>query len=111
MQLASRGDTWHSLNQLASRYRQYHLRDLMVQSQRFESLHWRSGDLLLDLSKQRWTPEVLDGLLALAEERQLPQAIADLVSGVAVNTTEQRPALHTALRQPTTDFRRPVPDR
>ena len=101
MQLASRGDTWHSLNQLASRYRQYHLRDLMVQSQRFESLHWRSGDLLLDLSKQRWTPEVLDGLLALAEERQLPQAIADLVSGVAVNTTEQRPALHTALRQPT----------
>jgi len=52
----------------------------------------------VDLSKQRVTRETVQLLVALARERGLPQAIERLFTGERVNTSENRPALHTALR-------------
>ncbi|MGE0623567.1 MAG: glucose-6-phosphate isomerase [Pseudomonadales bacterium] len=65
-----------------------------------------AAGLLADLSKQRLSDRVLDALLALAMEMRLPAAIEAQFSGEVVNRTEQRAALHTALRAP--DSARPA---
>jgi len=54
--------------------------------------------LQVDFSKQRITAETLERLVALARERDLPAAVERLFGGARVNVTEDRPALHTALR-------------
>jgi glucose-6-phosphate isomerase len=56
------------------------------------------GGIAVDLSKQRITRETVQLLVALARERGLPAAIERLFSGERVNPSENRPALHTALR-------------
>ncbi|MGH8119331.1 MAG: glucose-6-phosphate isomerase [Gammaproteobacteria bacterium] len=59
--------------------------------------------LYVDYSKHRATEETFSLLLALAEETGVPHAIQQLFEGARVNVTEQRPALHTALRTPPDD--------
>lgn len=54
--------------------------------------------LYFDYSKNHITPEIIDTLCQFAEAQQLPHAIQALFTGEKVNLTEQRPALHTALR-------------
>ena len=54
--------------------------------------------LAVDFGKQRITRETLDLLAALARERGVPAMIERLFSGDRVNNTEDRPALHMALR-------------
>jgi glucose-6-phosphate isomerase len=51
-----------------------------------------------DFSKQRLTTETVQLLVALARDRGLPGAIERLFAGERVNVTENRPALHMALR-------------
>ena len=62
------------------------------------ALTFPCAGLAADFSKQRVTAETLGLLAALARERGLPEAIAALFGGEAVNVTEKRAALHTALR-------------
>ncbi|MDO6444081.1 glucose-6-phosphate isomerase [Marinobacter sp. 2_MG-2023] len=59
--------------------------------------------LSLDFSRNRLTDEVLSGLMALARSCKLEDRRAALLRGDKVNVTENRPALHTALRNPGTD--------
>lgn len=54
--------------------------------------------LFLDYSKHRITEETLSGLMALATEAELGEWIRRLFSGEAINNTEERAALHPALR-------------
>lgn len=54
--------------------------------------------LYVDTAKQMWTAETLDLLHALAASRDVARWIEACCSGQHVNTTEDRPALHTALR-------------
>jgi glucose-6-phosphate isomerase len=54
--------------------------------------------LALDFSKQRITAETVEKLLALARERGMAEATVRLFAGERVNVTEDRAALHTALR-------------
>ena len=56
--------------------------------------------LLLDLSKQRIDQPVLQSLLQLAEQQQLGVWVERLFRGEKINSSEARPALHTALRAP-----------
>lgn len=56
------------------------------------------GNITLDFSKNRITSETVQLLLDLAVERGLGQGVKALFSGEIVNPTENRPALHTALR-------------
>lgn len=56
--------------------------------------------LVLDYSKNLITGETVDLLSALAEERSLKSGIAALFDGEHLNTTEDRAALHVALRAP-----------
>jgi glucose-6-phosphate isomerase len=58
------------------------------------------GDLHVDLSKNLVTPEVLDALVALADETGVRERFADMLRGAHLNTSEDRAVLHTALRRP-----------
>lgn len=51
-----------------------------------------------DFSKNHIDDTILKLLLNIAEEAELPNAIKSLFKGDKVNNTEDRPALHTALR-------------
>jgi len=57
-------------------------------------------DFYLDYSKNRITTETRDLLLELAEECDLQSAIGAYFKGDAINRTENRAVLHTALRAP-----------
>ena len=67
---------------------------------RNQSLRVSACGITADFSKQRISSRDLADLLALADETDLPSMRKALLSGGLVNTSEQRPALHTALRTP-----------
>ena len=58
------------------------------------------ADLRVDLSKNLITKDVLDALLELAEQVDLPGRRAAMFAGEHINITEDRAVLHTALRLP-----------
>jgi len=68
-------------------------------SDRFSRLSLSWDQWLADWSKQRVTPQSMAALVAYAHERNLPAWISALYSGEKINLSENRPALHTALRQ------------
>ncbi|MBW7472338.1 glucose-6-phosphate isomerase [Marinobacter sp. F4218] len=67
---------------------------------RAERYFIEGAGLSLDFSKNRITDDAFNGLLALARSCQLEDRRDALLRGDKVNTTEDRPALHTALRNP-----------
>ncbi|MBV6449000.1 glucose-6-phosphate isomerase [Nitrosomonas sp.] len=78
---------------------QQHLRDLFQQdSQRFEKFSLTLNDILLDFSKQPIRHETVDLLLMLARQQKLNDWIGRMFGGEKINSTEQRAALHIALR-------------
>ncbi|MDE0801972.1 MAG: glucose-6-phosphate isomerase [Acidimicrobiales bacterium] len=78
-----------------------HLRELFAaDADRGVRLAAVAGDLHIDHSKHRTTDETWSLLHRLADERDLAGRFTALFAGEHVNTTEGRPALHTALRRP-----------
>ena len=65
------------------------------------SIHWE--DFLVDYSKNRLSTETLTLLQELAEECGLKNAIQSYFDGDAINQTENRAVLHTALRAQESD--------
>ena len=57
------------------------------------------ADIRLDYSKNRITDETMTLLRNLARAADVRGWVEKLFGGVAINTSENRPALHTALRQ------------
>lgn len=91
--------TWQQLEHLAKSM--LTLNQLFKDApQRGKAFTAQACDMVLDFSKQRMTVEVLDSLIALANSKHLSQQITALMTGEKVNATEDRPALHTALRLP-----------
>ncbi|HDZ09393.1 glucose-6-phosphate isomerase [Pseudohongiella sp.] len=66
--------------------------------QRCASLSFDCGNIRADFSKHLVTTQTLASLIQLADTLNLPRAIDELFSGAPLNNTEQRPALHMALR-------------
>ncbi|MDI1254901.1 MAG: glucose-6-phosphate isomerase [Flavobacterium sp.] len=62
------------------------------------NIQWQ--DFLVDYSKNIIAKETIDLLLQLANEVNLKDAIAKYFDGDAINQTENRAVLHTALRAP-----------
>jgi glucose-6-phosphate isomerase len=83
------------------------LRELFdADPQRAGRLTFDAAGLHADLSKNRMTPRVFDLLVQLAEESGLGGQIDAMFAGHRVNSTEDRAALHVALRAPRgADFR------
>lgn len=79
-----------------------HMRDAFAsEHNRFDRFSVKHDEILLDYSRNRITDLTMRLLLDLAESVDLTTKIAGLFAGNAVNTTEKRPALHTALRNNT----------
>ena len=90
---------WRALAAHAGSLRQVHLRELFARdSQRFERLSLTFEDMLVDVSKHRVTDETLALLLALARDRGVEAWRDRMLAGEAINSTEGRAVLHTALR-------------
>lgn len=90
---------WHALSQHYQTISNAHMRDWFAQEpDRFARYSLEHDGILLDFSRNRINEHSLPLLQNLADEMQLHAKIDALFAGEAVNTTEQRPALHTAER-------------
>ena len=90
---------WSKLQRHADEIREQHLADLFAQDRgRFQSLHRQVGPLLFDFSKQRLVQDTLALLAEFADRRDLRGWIDRLFAGEKVNGTENRAAMHWALR-------------
>ena len=99
MTLNSLLPAWSALVQHADTMGKASLRELVgADSRRLQRLHFESGDWLLDLSRQRLTPDTLDLLFSLARSVDLGEKIKAMFRGDTINGTERRAVLHTALR-------------
>jgi glucose-6-phosphate isomerase len=70
---------------------------------RFKTFSIEAAGLLLDYSKNHIDADTRELLTALAEKAGMPAAISAMFAGKPINNTEQRPALHVALRSPAAD--------
>ncbi|MDJ0009048.1 glucose-6-phosphate isomerase [Gordonia alkanivorans] len=78
-----------------------HLREVFaIDPERGRELTVDVGDLHIDYSKHRVTRETLELLMSLAREVGLEESRDDMFAGAHINTSEDRAALHTALRLP-----------
>ncbi|WP_127477955.1 glucose-6-phosphate isomerase [Sulfurivermis fontis] len=76
-----------------------HMRDLFARDpQRFATFSLQFDDLLLDYSKNRITAQTMQLLLELARQRDVTGWCDRMFRGERINNTEQRAALHVALR-------------
>ena len=95
---------WQALNQHRQAMQDFSMREAFnADPQRFSQFTLSSCGLFLDYSKNLITSETRDLLVGLAKEVGLKDAINSLYAGEPVNSSEGRPALHTALRRPVGD--------
>ena len=92
---------WAQLQQLAEQ--PWSLAALFAQDEtRTQRFSAQQGALYMDYSKQCIDDTVRASLIDLAKTCQLSARIDELMQGAMVNTSEERAALHTALRLPAT---------
>ena len=92
---------WKALERHHAEIAPRHLRELFAEDPgRAERMTARGAGLLLDHSKHRATEDTLGLLIDLAQDRGLPGRIEAMFTGERINTTENRPVLHIALRAP-----------
>ena len=95
----TRSVTWQSLLKLRDETADDRIRDYFAKDpKRFDKMSLRVGGLFLDYSKHQISDAVLEKLVELAEHSALVQRRAQMFSGDIINVTEDRPVLHTALR-------------
>ncbi len=99
--LPSARPAWEALAIHHQAIRDVHLRKLFDDgSSRGERFVAEAAGLYLDFSKNRVDEETLRLLVQLAEESNLKLRIDEMFRGDRINITENRPALHVALRAP-----------
>jgi glucose-6-phosphate isomerase len=92
---------WQKLLQHQQNISSLHIRDVFADDPgRADKFSIKLDDFYIDYSKHRVTTETLQLLFALADQSELKKQIGELISGSKVNVSEQRAALHTALRSP-----------
>ena len=95
---------WQALKDHRQAMQDFSMREAFnADPQRFNQFTLSSCGLFLDYSKNLINAQTRDLLVSLANEVDLKGAIKALFDGEIVNTSEQRPALHTALRRPVGD--------
>ncbi|CAL4324701.1 glucose-6-phosphate isomerase [Buchnera aphidicola] len=92
--------SWKKLNKHFLKIRNIHIKDLFQKDiNRFKKFSLNFKNLILiDYSKNRITEKTIKYLLNLAQEFHLEQAIKSMFNGDYINVTENKPVLHTALR-------------
>lgn len=95
---------WKELENLRAHLENSPMRTLFADDPERAKRYFINGaGLSLDFSRNRLTDDVLKALMALARHCKLEDRRAALLRGEKVNITEDRPALHTALRNPGAD--------
>ena len=92
---------WQALGRHHEKVQALHLRTLFAHDPgRVERMTLEAAGIHADLSKHRVTEETMQLLVALARERGVEERRDAMWRGEHVNTTEDRAALHVALRLP-----------
>ena len=92
---------WKKLINHASLMRDVEMRQLFDEDpNRFKKFSIQSNPILFDFSKNRVIEQTLSLLFNLAEAAEVEKWRDKMFAGEIVNVTEQRSALHTALRSP-----------
>ncbi len=68
-------------------------------SNRTQSLSFETHDVFVDFSKNWITPAIFSQLISLAHEAGLKNKITALFAGDTINSSEKKPAAHTAQRK------------
>ena len=90
---------WKALQAHHAVIKPFHMRQMFHDdAARFDKFSLQLGGLFFDYSKNRINAETIKLLVALAEQAQLRDRTASMFAGEKINITEQRAALHTALR-------------
>lgn len=71
---------------------------------RHQDFSYQAAGITANLSRHPIDKPLLTALIALANEMQLPAAIEAMAAGKIINFTEQRAAMHTALRKSQSPF-------
>lgn len=94
-----RTEVWKKLNAHYKKIKDTELKDLFADDpERFEKFSLQFEDILVDFSKNRITQKTIHLLEELAQQSELKAAIEAMFNGEAINETEGRAVLHTALR-------------
>ncbi|MEW2913997.1 glucose-6-phosphate isomerase [Leisingera sp. JC11] len=91
-------DSWTRLEHHHAAVADRPILSLFSNPQRFQAFSAETGGLLLDFSKTNLDEEILQDLIALAEESGVPDKRDAMFRGARSNATEGRAVLHTALR-------------
>lgn len=95
---------WQTLKNHAANMSSLHLKEIFAQdSERGSRDQINAAGITVNLSRQRVLPQTWEHLYALANQQELNKAIESLFCGHAINHTENRAALHTALRAQSDD--------
>jgi len=98
----SQTESWRKLSDHYQKIEPLHMKALFARDpDRFKKFSIRFKDILVDCSKNRITEETLSLLMGLADETGVKEAIASMFNGEKINATENRAALHIALRNRT----------
>ncbi len=99
MSKLTQSPAWKSLSAHYDTIKPQQMRKLFQdETTRFDKFSLRLNNLLFDYSKNRINAETIKLLTALAEQADVKAHIEQMFSGERINSTEQRAALHTALR-------------
>ncbi|HEY6316799.1 MAG TPA: glucose-6-phosphate isomerase [Acidimicrobiia bacterium] len=92
---------WQELARHYEQLRDVHLRQLFAGDPgRGDTMTVEAGDLYLDYSKNRLTPETIRLLVGLARRAGVEALRDAMFAGEKINVTEHRAVLHVALRAP-----------
>ncbi|MEJ5203945.1 glucose-6-phosphate isomerase [Acinetobacter junii] len=95
----------NELNSLKNQYKNVHLNEFFAQEEdRFERCSVHYNDIFFDFSKHRINSTIINSLVNWASHKDLELWIKKLFSKQKINYTEQRQAMHWALRLPSYDF-------
>ena len=90
---------WQDLEAHFEKIKNIHIRELFEKDpDRANKFTFKISGLYMDISKNRITEETIRLLAGLAKSAGLEKAIDDMFEGKRINETEDRPVLHTALR-------------
>ncbi|XP_020092208.1 glucose-6-phosphate isomerase, cytosolic [Ananas comosus] len=93
-------EQWNDLKGHVSEIQKTHLRDLMNDVDRCQSMMVEYDGIILDYSRQRVQQDTIAKLFELAKAAHLREKIDRMYNGERINSTENRSVLHIALRAP-----------
>ena len=92
---------WQALVDHKENITRTNLQEMFIQDPgRAENFSAEINKLYIDYSKQRITEETIKLLISMAQSTDLSGAIQKLFSGATINRTENKAAMHMALRAP-----------